>query len=224
MIKKRYYSLLFVAFMSFTGLQEVHCQEWSLNPGVFYNGGLLQQRVYGAGLIAGIEYKPSRDHVYSIELRTKYAYYGFDDGTKWWEDADGNLIPPVNLDEARVEYELFSPQVSLVPKFYLRFDKPFSLFLEGEHGVGLMTGKFLFKGFDDKKTITETFFTYSAGVGIEYDDGDWVVIGSIGYSNLNFRNNIKKHLPAGYQEWLPNQNAPFYINLIFKIPLNSRWK
>ena len=221
MQNKKYYSLLLVAFVALSVFQTVHGQEWSLNPGVFYNGKVMPQYVNGVGLVVGLGYMPSEKHVFSVEFRTKYGFYNFDDGTKWSTDENGYSIPPVNPNEARLEYKLFSPQVSLVPKLYLRFNKPVSLFLEGEHGVGLMTGRFLFKGFDDKKRITETFFSYGAGLGVEYDVDDLVINVSIGYSTLNFKDKIKKNVPTDYHEFMPNQNAPVYLNIMFKIPIGG---
>ena len=39
------------------------------------------------------------------------------------------------------------------------------------------------------------------------------------YIILDFFDNIKKHQPIGSLENIPNQHAPFYMNLVFKFPL-----
>ena len=127
------------AFIIMVTSQNVIAQSrLSLTPGLFYNGTTFDKDVSGFGAILGLEYMKSKEHFFSMELRTKYAYYSFDDGTKWREDKDGVLKPPVNRDEARLEYSLFSPQVGLVPKLHVLLDESFSLFIENEFSAGLM--------------------------------------------------------------------------------------
>ena len=191
----------------------------SLNPGLFYNGTGFTENIKGLGLIMGLEYMQSKNKVFSIELRTKYGYYAFDDGTKWRTDNNGNVLPPKNLEEAQLEYILFSPQIGIVPKLHLRFDEVLSLFIENEFAGGLIIGDFKYKGFDKKRNFTESIFCYNLGVGGEYKLKKYILTGSISYSTLNFRSKIKKHQPAGYEEWIPNQNAAILINIILKIPL-----
>lgn len=207
--------LLFIIAVS----QHVDAQKRiSLTPGFFYNGTTLRGEVSGVGAIIGLEYMPREDYFFSLELRSKYGYYVFDDGTNWSYDKEGRPIPPLNTDEARVKYALFSAQAGLVPKFYLHFDE-FSLFLENEFSPGLMSGKFAYKGAEREITFTEPTFSYNIGVGVESAMTKCILTGSLGYSTLNFRKNIRKHQPPGYNEYLPDQNAAAWISLIFKIPL-----
>ena len=228
MLNKRCYRLLFRTLMAFFMLQIAHAQsEWSLTPGFYYNGGWSTMDVGGFGPIAGLEYKPTKTHFFSLELRTKYGFYFFNDGTEWVTDENGNkLLPPLNNNEARVDYKLFTPRIGLVPKLHLRFDKPLSLFLENELDIGLMTGKIKYFGFGERKRITEPIYCYSVGVGFEFkgdrDKGGPHLVLSMGYSTLNFINNIKKHRPTGYNVEIPNQRAPFYMNLVLKFPLKCK--
>lgn len=161
----------------------------------------------------------TKNSVLSLELRTKYGYYAFDDGTKWGKKNDGNVTPPKNPGEARLKYNLFSLQLGIVPKLHLYLDDDFSLFLENEFIIGLMTGKFKYKGVEKKTMITKPLFCYNVGVGVQYKLEKYTLVGSVGYSTLNFRSTIKKHQPMGYQEWIPNQDAAILINVILKIPL-----
>ncbi|GHV17585.1 hypothetical protein FACS1894169_13020 [Bacteroidia bacterium] len=194
--------------------------KFSIIPGLFYNGAGFSDEVNGFGLIVGLEYMQRQNHFFSIELRTKYGYYFFDDGIGWSFDAgDNQWNPPKNPGEARVKYSLFSPQIGAVPKFHYHLDETFSLFLENEFSVGLMKGSFEYKGLSDKVNFTEPIFYYYIGAGIEYQLSDWSLLGSIGYSTLNFRDKIRKHQPMGYTGWIPNQSAGLLINVIFKIPL-----
>lgn len=195
----------------------------SLTPGAFYNGTTFDEDVSGFGAILGLEYMKSKEHYFSMELRTKYAYYSFDDGTKWREDKDGVLNPPTNKDEARLEYSLFSPQVGLVPKFHLLLDESFSLFLENEFSAGLMSGSFKYKGTEKKQRFTEPTFSYNIGIGIETKLNKYAFVGSVGYSTLNFKNNIVKHQPAYHTEYIPNQNTGLWINIIIKVPILAKY-
>ncbi|MCD8165244.1 MAG: hypothetical protein LUE93_03430 [Bacteroides sp.] len=213
--------VLWAAFIIATSQTSIAQSQFSLTPGFFYNGTTFTENVSGFGAMLGLEYMRRKDHFFSLELRTKYGYYSFDDGTKWIEDKDGVLKPPKNNDEARVEYSLFSPQVGLVPKFHLYFDESFSLFLENECYVGLMSGKFKYKEAPQKKSFTEPIFSYNIGAGTEYKLKKYVFVGSLGYSTLNFRNKIKKHQPVNYQHPIPNQHAGFYINILIKVPLSK---
>lgn len=127
-MKKIRFWLFFVLCICATS-QIMNAQsKFSLNPGVYYNGSFFDDDAKGIGLILGLEYMPSKDHMFSIELRTRYGYYTFDDGTKWGEDRDGNIVPPKNPGEARLNYNLFSPQVGIVPKIHLYFDESLSFF------------------------------------------------------------------------------------------------
>lgn len=195
--------------------------KFSLTPGLFYNGAGFSNEVNGFGAIIGLEYQPRASHFFSIELRTKYAYYTFDDGTRWTEDKDGNLQPPVNPGEARLEYSLFSPQAGLVPKLCLYLDESLSLFLENEFLLGLMSGSFRYKGISETKRFTEPVFSYNVGAGFGYKLKKGTLLCSAGYSTLNFRKKIAKHRPADYREGIPNQDAVLWVNLIFKIPLSK---
>ena len=226
MISKRYYSLLLGALMAFFMLPVVHAQsEWSLNAGSNLNTGFTAMDVGGFGPIVSLEYMPAKDHFFSLELRTKYDFYFFNDGSKWATDEFGNKIsPPINKNEARLDYNFFTPRIGLAPKLHLRFNKPVSLFLENEFDIGLMTGKAKYIGFDEKKKITEPIYCYSVGVGFELNvnnNWDMSIIFSMGYSTLNFKDNIVKHKPIGFQTNIPNQRAPFYCNIIFKFPLKN---
>ena len=236
MLNKRCYRLPFGVLLAFFMLPIVHAQsEWSMKAGVNYNGGFSGMDVLGGAVVAAFEYKPAKDHFFSVDFRTKYGEYWFNDGTEWgsspvW-NGDGYLndneptIPPLNKNEARVKYSVFTPQIGLAPKFHLRSSKPLSLFLENEFDIGLMTGKIRYMGFDERKKITEPIYCYSVGVGLEYEcnrgNGGPHLILSMGYSTLNFNDNIKKHQPVGYNEKIPNQHTPFYMNIIFKFSLNN---
>jgi len=213
---------VFVVLCISGGLQTVNAQsKFFLSPGIFYNGSGFSDDVSGIGLIAGIEYAPAKDYWFSVRLNTKYGYYAFNDGTKWRSDKDGNPLPPKNRDEARLKYNLFSPQVGLAPKLHLHFDEPLSIFLENEFSIGLMTGRFKYQGIERKEKITEPIFSYNIGIGLEYKLEKCIIAGSIGYSTLNFRDKIRKHQPEGYQVWIPDQNAVFFFNVSLKIPLNG---
>lgn len=194
--------------------------KFSFMPGLFYQGAGFNDEVNGLGFIAGLEYMPRQDHFFSIELRSRYGYYFFDDGTKWTLGEDGEWQPPKNRREAVLEYSLFSPQIGIVPKFHLHLDESLSLFLENEFSAGLMVGNFKYRGPNyTKKNFTEPVFSYNIGVGAEYKFDRWSIVGSVGYSTLNFRSKIRKHQPKDYKEWVPNQSAGLLINVIFKIPL-----
>ncbi len=181
----------------------------------------MKDDVKGFGLIAGLEYMKQQNHFFSIELRTKYGYYSFDDGTKWYENENGVIVPPDNTNPPRLEYSLFSPQIGIVPKFHYWIDDDISLFIENEVSVGLMTGKFKYGGNPYLSTnFTESIISYNIGLGVEYKAGNkWSLIGSVGYSTLNFRKKIIKHQPQNYVGWIPNQNAGLIVNIILKIPL-----
>ena len=208
------------AFIIMVTSQNVIAQSrLSLTPGLFYNGTTFDKDVSGFGAILGLEYMKSKEHFFSMELRTKYAYYSFDDGTKWREDKDGVPKPPVNRDEARLEYSLFSPQVGLVPKFHVLLDESFSLFLENEFSAGLMSGSFKYKGTEEKQRFTEPTLSYNIGIGIETKLNKYAFVGSVGYSTLNFRSNIVKHKPPYHTEYIPNQNTGLWINIIIKVPI-----
>lgn len=205
---------VFMALQSVTGQSK-----FFLNPGVFYNGAGFSDDVEGLGVIVGVEYMKREEAVFSIELRTKYGYYSFDDGTSWSKDNDGGYLPPTNRGEARLKYKLFSPQVGVAPKLHLRFEEAYSFFLENEIVGGLMSGKFNYKGLREEKKFTEFTGCYNISIGAEYKWDKCTLSGSIGYSTLNFRSRIKKHQPSTYQEHIPDQNAALLVHILFKIPL-----
>lgn len=212
--------IILCVFHYFAMLQVICAQsKFSLTPGVFYNGNGFTEDVNGFGMTVGLEYMPAKNHVFSIELRTKYGYYNFDDGTGWRTDKDGDPLPPKNPSEARLKYDLFSPQVGIAPKLHLHFGESFALFLENEFAGGLMAGHFKYKGIQKKSRFTEPVFCYNIGVGFTYKLEKCILTGSIGYSTLNFRSKVKKHQPPGYQEHIPNQDAVLLVNIGFKIPL-----
>ena len=194
-----------------------------LTPGAFFNGNGNVEFANAVGLSIGLEYMQFKEkrNVYSIELRTKYGYYGFDDGTKSGTDSDGNYVPPKNLNEARLEYGLFSPQIGIVPKFHHKLDESFTFFIESELAVGIITGKIKYKGFDNKVNITKPFFCNNICVGIEFDTDDVILGCSFGYSTLNYHNNIKKSQPSGFKETIPSQKTPILFNFFVKIPLRN---
>lgn len=198
--------------------------QFSFIPGIFYNGQFFDDEVYGFGVIAGLEYKPRANHFFSLELRTRYGVYGFDDGTRWKIDDDGSITPPNNWNAPRLEYTVFSPQVSIVPRFHVYTDDIFSLFLENEFSSGLITGKFTYGGdASTKTTFTEPIFNYNVAVGFEYNtEKNWYFLASIGYSTLNFREKIRKHEPPRYDGWIPNQDALIIVNVLFKIPFGKK--
>jgi hypothetical protein len=211
----------FVLFILSITFQAAKAQsKFSFMPGLYYNGSFLDENVSGMGLSMGVEYQQHKEHFFSIELRTRYGFYSFDDGTKWTEK-DGRLIPPIR-DKARLEYRLFSSQVGVVPKFHFHLFEELSLFLENEFAVGLMAGSFKYGGEPyAKKKFTEPVFSYNIAIGAEYREWKYPVVGSIGYSTLNFRDKIKKHQPQNYQGWIPDQNAGIIINIILKVPLGK---
>ena len=218
----KYYLLLFFVWVILMVSQISHAQSrLSLNTGLFYNGGGFTEDVNGIGLMAGVEYMPANDYWFSITLRTKYGYYNFDDGTKWRTGKDGEPLPPKNRGEARLKYNLFSPQVSLVPRLHLHLDELLSFFLENEFAIGLMAGEFKYKGVSRKKKFTEIIYCYNIGLGAEYKFDKWTLGGSVAYSTLNFRSQIRDHQPKDYQEGIPDQNAPLLFNIYFKIPLKK---
>jgi hypothetical protein len=97
----------------------------------------------GIGLILGLDYE--FNHFMSVELRARYGFYSFDDGTEWKTNDDGTWSPPQNENKPRIEYLLYSPKIGIVPKYHLSLDDFFdgiSVFLENEFSVGLMTGTF----------------------------------------------------------------------------------
>lgn len=211
---------LLLMFVLVSISREVNAQsKFSLMPGLFFNGQFLRDEVNGFGVIGGLEYMTRPDHFFSVELRTKFGSYFFDDGTKWTTKEDGTYEPPKNPGKARLEYNLFSPQVGVVPKFHWHWDESLSLFLENELAVGLVAGRFQYKNVEGKKRFTDAIFAYNVGVGMEYKKKKFSWVASITYSTLNFRENVRKHRPAGYEEWIPNQDACIAINIIFKIPL-----
>jgi hypothetical protein len=196
--------------------------QFSLTPGVFYNGGILREYTGGAGGVLGLEYLPRQNHFFALEVRSRYGFYFFDDGANWSQNKDGSWEPPIR-DVARLEYNLFSPQIGIVPKFYLHFDETLSFFLENEFSGGLMTGRFKYKGnTSTKKNFTESIFYYCISGGVELKDGKkWSLLISVGYSTLDFKNKIKRRQPVGYQGKFSNQEAPVMFNMIFKLPLTK---
>jgi hypothetical protein len=217
-MKKKY---LFILIMFFHYLPGLRAQsQFSLTPGIFYNGGGFYDEVKGFGVIIGVEYMKSPRHFFSIELRTRFGYYGFDDGTKWTENNKGELTPPKNPDKAKIEYSLFSPQIGVVPKLYYHVDESLPFFLENEFSFGLMAGNFKYNDQSyTKKSFTEPVFSYVVGVGAEYKYKKYALSGSVGYSTLNFRSKIRKNKPQDYTIEVPNQSAGLMVNVIFKIPL-----
>ena len=134
-------------------------------------------------------------------------------------DDDGYPEPPVRRGEARLEYKMFLPQVCLVPKLWLHLEDVMSLFLENEFSAGIMKGKFEYLGFPDKINITDVIYSYNVGVGVQYPMKKCYFVGSVGCSTLNFRKNIRKHKPLRHNTHIPNQDAAFWINVIFKVRL-----
>lgn len=219
MNKKEKVTLLLMLVLTFVSREGKAQSKFSLMPGIFFNGQFLSDEVNGFGASAGLEYMTRPDHFFSVELRTKFGGYFFNDGTNWTTDKDGTYKPPKNTGKARLEYSLFSPQVGIVPKFHWHWDESLSLFLENELAAGLMAGRFQYKDVEGKKRFTDAIFAYNVGVGMEYKKKKFSWVASVTYSTLNFRENIRKHRPAGYEEWIPNQDACIAINVIFKIPL-----
>lgn len=213
-----------VLFGLLLSLQTIEAQSlFSLTPGVFYNGGILREYTGGGGGILGLEYLPRQNHFFALEARSRYGFYFFDDGANWSQNRDGSWESPVR-DIARLEYNLFSPQIGIVPKFYLHLDETLSLFMENEFSGGLMTGRFKYNNGNTsvKKNFTESVFYYCISAGVELkDDKKWSLLISVGYSTLDFKNKIKRRQPVGYQEKITNQEAAVMLNLIFKVPLNN---
>ncbi|NDV59505.1 hypothetical protein [Bacteroides sp. 519] len=210
--------ILFSAFSTFAQTRE---KRFSLIPGIFCNSNFLSEDVTGFGGVLGLEYMKHKEHFFSIELRTKYGYYVFDDGTKWKNDGEGGFDPPKNPGEARVEYGLFSPQVGVVPKFYLHLED-LSLFLENEFITGLITGKVKYQGYEKKIRISEPIFSYNIGVGAIFKiskNSNSSFAASIGYSTLNLRSKIRRNQPLNHPFKIPDQDAIVMINLVFKVPL-----
>lgn len=161
---------LFVALVTTQGVNAQ--SKISLTPGLFYNGGGFSEEVFGLGAILGLEYRQEPDHFFSVELRTRYGYYAFDDGTKPQTGKEGELIPPKN-DKARLEYSLFSPQVGLVPKFYLGLDDNIFLFVENEFSMELISGHFKYYGQpQSNRHFTAPVFSYVIALGIELQQGN----------------------------------------------------
>jgi hypothetical protein len=219
--------MLFKIFPVLVGLilasQTIKAQsQFSLTPGVFYNGGILREYTGGAGGVLGLEYLPHQNHFFALEVRTRYGFYFFDDGANWSQNKDGSWEPPIR-EAARLEYSLFSPQIGIVPKFYLHLDKTLSLFLENEFSSGLMTGQVKYKGNTSiKKNFTESIFYHCISVGAELkDDKKWSLLISVGYSTLDFKNKIIRRQPVDYQWRISNQEAAVMFNMILKVPLNK---
>jgi hypothetical protein len=214
----------FVLFGFILASQTIKAQsQFSLTPGVFYNGGILREYTGGAGGVLGLEYLPRQNHFFALEVRSRYGFYFFDDGANWSQNKDGSWEPPIRAI-ARLEYNLFSPQIGIVPKFYLHFDETLSFFLENEFSIGLMTGQFKYKGNPSlKKNFTESIFYYCISAGVEIkDDKKWSLLISVGYSTLDFKNKIIQRQPVGYQWGISNQEAAVMLNLILKVPLNKK--
>lgn len=215
-IMKQY--LLFFLLFSVVFSPETKAQsQFSITPGIYLNGGFQREYTSGVGAILGVEYMPRENHFFALELRPRFGHYSFDDGTSWRINDNGVDLPIRN--KARLEYKLLASQIGIVPKFYLHFDESISLFLENEFSGGLMTGKFEYGGIPPaEKRFTEPIFNYCVGVGFEYRKNQkWSLMASGGYSTLNFRSNIRKHQPVGYQGEIPNQNTIFMINIILKV-------
>ena len=195
----------------------------SLIPGVYCNGGILREYTGGGGVVLGLEYMPHQEHFFALELRTRYGFYRFDDGTSWRENKDGTLEPPIR-EKARLEYTLFGPQIGIVPKFYLHLDETISFFIENEFSGGIMTGHVKYnENPSAEKKLTEYIFYYCISGGMELrDDKNRSLLISIGYSTLDFKNTLKKKQPIGYQGGFPNQEACIMFNMIFKLPLNKK--
>lgn len=211
---------VFILLFLFIAKNEVNAQsQFSFVPGIYLNSNGFKENVQGFGAILGLEYLPNKDHFFSVELRTRYASYSFDGGTHWSDDWRGDLDPPKTYDKDMLEYSLFSPQIGVVPKFRYQLDDDIFLFLENELAVGLMTGSFKYDSRSGTKKFTETTFTYNIGVGVEFRKEKWSYAGSLGYSSLNFRESINKHRPPNSDGLIPNQDAVFILNIIFKVPL-----
>ncbi len=195
---------------------------FSINPGFFLSPLNESDMVSGLGVSVGLEYMKRESSIFSVELRAKYGYYKFDDGTSYTYNSDGTYDPPVNRGEARLDYELSCPQIAIVPKLYLHLGDPFdvemfSLFLENEFSAGIMTGNFKFKDVSKKKHIADYIFNYNIGLGAEFRWSKYSIACSAIYTTMNFRENIKKHKPLNYDQYIPNQDVAILINAIFKI-------
>ena len=228
MFNKRHYSLLLGALLM---ALSAHAQpEWSIKPGAYYNGSINSVSVNGGGLVVGLEYMPAERNIFSIDLRTKYGNYTFNDGTKSLTNTTLDPFnphityppsepgPPANKNEARVDYDVYSPQISLVPKLHIYPNKSLTLYLENEFAIGLITGKFKYMGFDKKEKFTEPIYSYNVGIGAAFH----MFTLSLGYSTLNLSDIINKHKPSAYTVDIPNQNASFYFNLTFRFSLKNK--
>ena len=200
----------------------------SLLAGGYYNGNFLNEDASGIGLSLGLDYELNPN--ISVELRARYGYYSFDDGTKWKSNDDGTWSSPQNTNKPRIEYKLYSPKIGIVPKYHLSLDDFFdgiSVFLENAFSVGLMTGTFEYNGLPyAKKSFTEPIFCYNIGLGIEmgreFTKWKFPFQVSFAFSTLNFRKKIIKHQPENYQGWIPDQSALFVFNGLFKIPFRKK--
>ncbi len=207
-------------------LQTAHSQsDFSFVIGGFYNDKLQKQDVAGIGLIMGLDYRFSQ--FVSMEMRIRYGLYAFDDGTKFTTNRDGSLSSPVRNVNSRIEYFWFCPNIGVVPKLHLSLDDFFDgieLFLENEFSLGLITGSIEYNGQSSiSKKIREPIFCYNIGLGIELSEEYKLPFQvSFSYSTLNFKDNILKHKPVGFQEDITNQEVPFLINILFKIPLKHK--
>jgi len=218
------FNRLFILLVLFVASQIVNAQsKFSLMPGLYYNGPtlLLEDAVQGVGLAIGVEYMPRQNHFFSIELRSRYGAYFFDDKTDWVLNEDRILVP----GKASLHYKLFNPTIGVVPRLYIYLDEYeiHSLFLENEIAVGLMMGNFEYNGQPyAKKSFTEPTFSYIICAGVRVKGGGNMLVDiSVGFSTLNFRNNIIKHQPRNYQGRIPNQDTFLIANMIFRFPLGK---
>lgn len=210
------------------GLQTAHSQsEFSFLIGGFYNDKLQKQDVAGIGLIMGLDYRFNQ--FASMEMRTRYGLYAFDDGTKFTTDRDGSLSSPVRNGNPRIEYFWFCPNIGVVPKLHLSLDEYFEgieVFLENEFSLGFITGSIDYNGQSSiSKKIREPIFCYNIGLGIELSEEYKLPFQvSFSYSTLDFKDNILKHKPVDFHEDITNQEVPFLINILFKIPFKHKKK
>ncbi|MDR0939135.1 MAG: hypothetical protein LBN29_07270 [Mediterranea sp.] len=205
---------------------------FALTPGGYYQGGGFSDEVQGMGFMMGLEYYPGKTkRIFSVELRSRFGFYDYDDGTNWTEDRDGTPKPPRNPGPPSVKFRLFCPELGVVPKArWWVFEDELALFVETEFSAGLMTGRFGYYGEPTAiKSFTDFVASAKGGIGLEYVDEKGTLVASLGASSLNFSRSVRKHAPqkniAGIREpyvgHIPKLFAAVCVNVTIRIPL--RW-
>ena len=171
-------------------------------------------------MTAGVEYMPKAESWWSVELRTSYSFCSYR-----WGDSESfsmtKVLFPQEQPKNATEFQAFLGKVGVVPKAYFYNDDPVYLFMESELAWCLLAGRcdYLDTNYQHRRNFTDTFFSCSGGVGIEYRQTKVSYALSAGLSSLAFEGSLKDHRPEGFTRGIGRLYAPVYINATVKLKL-----